>query len=134
LSCIEQDLLTNQLRNHEAGRLVGDLVLREIGWALRKARHNFLEQQIESLRFLGRDGNDLAKAMQFRVLFDQRQELAFLSPQKVNLLEQEKDWGPRLFNQFEQQRIRSFIPARRVGDQKNQIAPVQGLANLRHHL
>src|SRR5437667_3481065 len=99
--CVQQNLLPNQFRDHEARWLVRDLVFWKIRRPRRERRYDLLQKNFQPVSLSSRNRNDLAKNMQFRLLLNDWKQSALLSEQ-INLIKEKKDWRLRLFNQTEQ--------------------------------
>ena len=130
---LQQNLFANQLRRHEAHRLVGDLVFREIGRSRRHRLHHFAQQFIHSFAPERRDRHDLRELVQLAVFLDQRQQFAFVLAEKVHFIQHKKSLRAGLFEQIERVPITHIQLARRIHQQQHQVAAFQRLPHFHHH-
>ena len=129
-----QHLFPNDFRHHEADRLIGDLVFREIAWAFGQEFQDFSQKHVEAFAFSGGERNDLAEIMQLAVAVDDGQQFVFCTAQQINLVQQQEDRCAGLLRHIQHELVFAREATGHVCDQENQFASDHGFADFRHHL
>src|SRR5580698_10908847 len=97
---LHKNVLADQLRLHEAHRLIGDLILGKIARTVWQRFEHACQQFVETFLFQSGDGDDLLEIVQLLKLRDQRKQFALVGKQ-VNFIEQQKNGSARFFGQLE---------------------------------
>src|SRR5580658_2752923 len=126
-------MLADQLRRHEAHRLIGNLIFGKIAWAVGQRLQHAGHQLIETFLFERRDGDDLLELMQGLELRDQREQLTLVGEQ-INFVEQQENRRVRFFRQVEDEAVISVPLLLGIDNHENQFATFERLAYLGHHL
>ena len=130
---LHQNMFADQLRRHEAQRLIGDLVLGELRRSLGQRLEDALQQFVEARLLQSGNRNDLLKIAQRLKLRDERKQVALVG-QQVNFVEEQKHRRRSLLDQIEEERIGGVPLLLGIDDHQDQIASRHRLAHIRHHL
>src|ERR1700687_4702467 len=101
---LHKNMLADQLRRHEAHRLIGDLIFREIARAVGQSVQHAREQLVEAFPLESGDGDDLLEIVQRLELRDQREQFGLVG-EEIDFVEQEEDWSASLFCQVEDEAV-----------------------------
>ena len=101
---LHQNMLADQLRRHEAHRLIGNLIFGKIARAVGQRLQHAGQQFVESLFLESGDGDDLLEIVQRLELRDQREQFTLVGEQ-IDFIEQQKDRSARLFRQVEDEGV-----------------------------
>src|SRR6266849_6639920 len=91
---LEQNLFADNLRHHEAGRLVGYLILGKVPRPLRQVLDYFVQQHIQTFTCSRRERDDLLKLAKPAVFIDHGQQLFLAAAQQIDLIQQQESWRP----------------------------------------
>src|SRR5882724_9893683 len=130
---LEQDMLTDRFRHHEAQRLVRDLIFGKVAGAFRQGFQNALQQFVQALLLQGGDGNDFFKVVQGLKLGDQRQQVALVGEQ-IDFVEQQENRSAGSFDQVENEPVVGSPFALGVRNEEDELAALESLVNVGHHL
>ena len=126
------DLFADDFGGQETGRLVGQIIGREILRPLGQRRQNAFLQRLEAVGGNCRYGDDLGERVLLPVSIDQGQQ-RLLVRQQVDLVRQQEDGNGQLLDQRQRVLVAGREFARCIDHQQEQVAALQCLPHLGHH-